>query len=155
MIEVGSNRLRRLISVVGLILLLVTACGSAPSRTPPSTADRPAPQATAQPATKAAPAIPKVAAKPIFVEFYTTWCAPCKQMDPIISRLEDEYGTRVDFKILDAAGAAPEKQKYHYVSQPQVVIVNTKGEIVNTLYGFQGYDALKKQLDAVLGASSS
>jgi hypothetical protein len=31
-----------------------------------------------------------------------------------------------------------------------VVIVNRSGEIVDTLYGFQGYDGLKKALDAVL-----
>jgi thioredoxin 1 len=91
-------------------------------------------------------------AKPTFVEFYTTWCAPCKQMEPTIYRLQDEYGSRVDFKILDAAGATAEKQKYRYVSQPQVVIVNRKGEIVDTLYGLQGYDGLKKILDNVLAA---
>jgi thioredoxin 1 len=88
--------------------------------------------------------------KPTFVEFYTTWCAPCKQMEPTVYQLVDEYGSRVDFKILDAAGASAEKQKYKYVSQPQVVIVNRNGEIVDTLYGLQGYDGLKKALDAVL-----
>jgi hypothetical protein len=71
-------------------------------------------------------------------------------MEPIVYQLVDEYGSRVDFKILDAAGASAEKQKYRYVSQPQVVIVNRSGEIVDTLYGFQGYDGLKKALDAVL-----
>jgi ClpP class serine protease len=71
-------------------------------------------------------------------------------MEPIVYRLADEYGSRVDFKILDAAGASAEKVKYRYVSQPQVVLVNRSGAIVDTLYGFQGYDGLKKALDTVL-----
>lgn len=71
-------------------------------------------------------------------------------MMPIVSRLQDEYGSRIDFNILDAAGAAEEKAKYHYVSQPQIVLVDRKGKIVSTIFGLQGYDSLKASLDTLL-----
>lgn len=37
----------------------------------------------------------------IVLDFYATWCSPCKMMDPIIEELEEEYGGRVDFYKID------------------------------------------------------
>lgn len=141
--------LRHAIPIITLIVVGATACASpAPQSTTPTQSTVVPVAATSRPVQPTG--VPSKTSKPTFVEFYTTWCAPCKQMEPIVYQLVDEYGSRVDFKILDAAGASAEKQKYRYVSQPQVVIVNRSGEIVDTLYGFQGYDGLKKALDAVL-----
>ena len=139
--------LRHAIPIITLIVVGATACaGPAPqSTTPTHVVSVTATSGLVQPTSA-----PAETSKPTFVEFYTTWCAPCKQMEPIVYKLVDEYSNRVDFKILDAAGASAEKQRYKYVSQPQVVIVNRSGEIVDTLYGFQGYEGLKKALDTVL-----
>jgi len=142
--------LRHAIPIIVLIIVGVTGCASpAPPSTPLPPSTTVSGVKTPRPAQLPTVATAKTS-KPTFVEFYTTWCAPCKQMEPIVYRLVDEYSNQVDFKILDAAGASVEKQKYKYVSQPQVVIVNRSGEIVDTLYGFQGYDGLKKALDKVL-----
>tara|TARA_Y100000588_G_scaffold91561_1_gene98899 strand:- start:9948 stop:10718 length:771 start_codon:yes stop_codon:yes gene_type:complete len=37
----------------------------------------------------------------IVLDFYATWCGPCKMMDPILKELEEEYGDRVDFYKID------------------------------------------------------
>ena len=37
----------------------------------------------------------------IVLDFYATWCAPCKEMAPIIADLEREYGDKVDFYKID------------------------------------------------------
>lgn len=143
--------LRHAIPIITLIVVGVTACtGPAPLSTASTQSTVVSGTATSRSVQPQPTGAPSKTSKPTFVEFYTTWCAPCKQMEPIVYKLVDEYGNRVDFKILDAAGASAEKQKYKYVSQPQVVIVNRNGEIVDTLYGLQGYDGLKKALDAVL-----
>jgi hypothetical protein len=71
-------------------------------------------------------------------------------MAPIIGRLEDEYSSRVDFRIVDAAGGAAEKLKYKYVSQPQFVLVNKQREIVSSILGYQGYNSLRESLDKLL-----
>jgi thioredoxin 1 len=152
MIRSWAHILRHAIPVIILITLCGTACTSVPAPVQQSTTivrstaiSNPATPYPVEPTS-----FPSQSSKPIFVEFYTTWCAPCKQMEPIVYKLADEYGNRVDFKILDAAGASAEKKKYQYVSQPQVVLVNKSGAIVDTLYGFQGYDGLKKALDTML-----
>lgn len=37
----------------------------------------------------------------IVVDFYATWCGPCKKMDPILKKLVAKYGGRVDFYKID------------------------------------------------------
>lgn len=39
--------------------------------------------------------------KLIFVDFYATWCGPCKIMDPIIEELASEYKNQVSFYKMD------------------------------------------------------
>jgi thioredoxin 1 len=37
----------------------------------------------------------------IVLDFYATWCGPCKKMEPIIKELEQQYGSQVDFYKID------------------------------------------------------
>lgn len=37
----------------------------------------------------------------IVLDFYATWCGPCKRMDPIMKELDKKYGNKVDFYKID------------------------------------------------------
>jgi thioredoxin 1 len=39
--------------------------------------------------------------KLIVLDFYATWCGPCKRMDPIMKALEKKYGSEVHFYKID------------------------------------------------------
>ncbi len=73
-------------------------------------------------------------------------------MKPVVNRLEEEFGDRVDFKMLniDEASSREAMTKYRFVGQPQFVIVAPNGEIVASRNGTQTYERLKADIEAAL-----
>lgn len=39
--------------------------------------------------------------KPAIVDFYATWCGPCKQLSPLLQQLADEHSDRIDVYKVD------------------------------------------------------
>ena len=39
--------------------------------------------------------------KPVVVDYWADWCAPCKQLSPIIDELARDHGDKVTFLKLD------------------------------------------------------
>lgn len=39
--------------------------------------------------------------KPVFINFWTTWCPPCREELPFIQNLYEEYAEKMDFILID------------------------------------------------------
>ena len=71
--------------------------------------------------------------KPVLVDFYATWCGPCRMLSPILDEIAEE---REDIKVCKVnVDEEPElASKYQIVSIPTVFVIQN-GEITNQSLG--------------------
>jgi thiol-disulfide isomerase/thioredoxin len=83
--------------------------------------------------------------KMIFVDFYTTWCAPCKKLDKLVFKNDSvQKVINKDFILLkyDAENDSVFhlSKKYHVNSYPTAIILNKNGYLLKKQSGFVGED---------------
>lgn len=87
--------------------------------------------------------------KTSIVDFYTTWCGPCRHMAPIMEQLSSEYKGRVSFYKVDVEKNQEIGRKYMVESIPAFKIFKD-GQIVYEKVGFTPPQVLREELDKVL-----
>ena len=95
-----------------------------------------------------ADAIEASKSKPVLVDFYADWCAPCKMQGPIIEEVAKEIGDEAVVGKLNTEEAMRTASKYGIMSIPTLAIfkdgkmvdkiigVTPKGEIVSKLEAY-------------------
>lgn len=87
---------------------------------------------------------------PVLVDFWATWCQPCRMVAPIVEELAEEYDSRVSFVKIDVDQNPKTAARYGIMSIPTLLIFQ-KGEPVSHLVGFRPKSELKRSLEATLG----
>lgn len=83
--------------------------------------------------------------KSIFIDFYTTWCAPCKKLDKLVFQNDSiEQILKKDFILLRYNAENDTvfhlSKKHHVSSYPTGLVLNKDGYVLNRKYGFRGDD---------------
>ncbi len=89
------------------------------------------------------------AAKPVLVDFYATWCAPCKKLAPIINELAGEYEGRANFVKVDGDKSRDLMSQYGIKAYPTVLIFSG-GKPVKKIIGLRGAGDYRAALDAAM-----
>lgn len=71
--------------------------------------------------------------KPCVIDFYTTWCGPCKRLAPIMAELSQTYCDQVVFYKVDTERERELAYIFGINSIPQVLYVPMKGEPQKTV----------------------
>ncbi len=82
----------------------------------------------------------------MLVDYWADWCAPCKQLSPVLDELSDQYLGKVNFVKMDtnANTAVPAAQGVMSLPTLQVFV---NGEVVKQVTGGKSKAALIKLLD--------
>ena len=71
---------------------------------------------------------------PLVVDFWATWCGPCKMMLPIVEELGNEYEGRVRIGKLNVDDNPDVCEKYAIMNIPTMLFFKN-GELVNRHVG--------------------
>lgn len=85
---------------------------------------------------------------PVVVDFWADWCAPCKQLSPVVDELAGQYAGRVKVVKMDTNSNIATPSRFGVRNLP-TVLVFSQGEIVKQLMGSVTKMSLRKVLDEV------
>lgn len=72
--------------------------------------------------------------KPVIVDFWAQWCAPCKMLAPIIAEIAKENEAEVKVGKIDIDDQSALAQRFSIASIPTIVVFKN-GRAVNTAVG--------------------
>ncbi len=86
---------------------------------------------------------------PVVVDFFATWCGPCKMIAPIFEELAAEYAGKAKFVKVDI-DESPELAANYKVRGVPTLMVFKGGEIKSTMVGAQPKAKIAEEVNKVL-----
>ena len=86
---------------------------------------------------------------PVVVDFWATWCAPCRMVAPIVDELAEEYSGRISFAKVDVDQNSKIATRYGIMTIPNLIIFKN-GKPASQIVGYKPKEELKRSLDAAL-----
>jgi thioredoxin 1 len=90
------------------------------------------------------------AGKPVVVDFFATWCGPCKTLAPRLDKLAGEFGDRIKFVSVDLDQAQELAAKLDVQGVPTLFFFGADGKLADTTVGLASADAVRAKLELLL-----
>ena len=84
--------------------------------------------------------------RPVLVDFWATWCAPCRMMTPTVESIASEYAGRAKVGKLNVDENLSVTGRYNIRGIPTLILFKN-GEVQEQSVGATSKDVIAKMLD--------
>ncbi len=86
---------------------------------------------------------------PVLVDFWATWCGPCKMIAPHLEELAKEYAGRMKIGKIDIDSYSKTATEYGVMSIPTLIFFRN-GKVMGQLVGAVSLAELKRKIEEYL-----
>lgn len=85
---------------------------------------------------------------PVVIDFYATWCGPCKRVSPILETSANTLAGKVKFLKVNVDKFADLSSTYEIKSMPTMILLDSSGTELDRQVGLEGISDMLKALEA-------
>lgn len=74
--------------------------------------------------------------KPVLIDFWASWCGPCKMLSPIIAQIAEEYAAKVKVCKVNVDDEPALASEFRISSIPTIYIIKD-GAVTNKAVGYR------------------
>jgi len=90
------------------------------------------------------------ATKPVLVDFWASWCPPCRMIEPVLAQIAAEYADVLDIVKVDVDASPVTAADERVLGMPTLNLYRD-GKLVHQLVGARPKAALLRALEPYLG----
>ena len=91
--------------------------------------------------------------KPVIIDFFASWCGPCKMLSPVLEKISSKFGDSIEIIKIDIDEYPDIANKYEIMSVPTLMFF-LNGELLRRETGFVSEEKILEMIKSDFCVSS-